>query len=108
MPVKNGDRRGPYKGRATTSTGWSAEDEQHFRDLIAESPLGNPRTKENAARRATELSRQLAVLDSRPRTVDEEKALISASGQYRRWLEVLKVSEAVARRKRDDEDEDDD
>ena len=74
---------------------WTAEDIEHCRQLEADSPLLNIHAKHLAATRATELSRQLRELDARARTVDEEKILISASSQYRKWLEVLRVTEKI-------------
>lgn len=107
-----GKRRGKYRARSSTDPtgpeaheasagGWSEEDREHFDRLVADSPIASEAAKTNAARRATELSRQLRDLDSRARTVDEEKALIAASSQYRKWLEALKVT---AKMKEDEED----
>lgn len=111
---QSGKRRGKYTPRkragdekqakpvaAVTTGEWTSDDDEHYRMLVDESPLASEPAKRNAARRATELSRQLRVLDARVRTIEEEKALIAASSQYRRWLEVLQVAVKV---KDDDED----
>lgn len=74
---------------------WDEKDQAHYDALLKESSLKNQGTKEMAARRATELSRQIRLLDAHVRTVDEEKILISSSIAYRKWLEALRVTQPV-------------
>jgi hypothetical protein len=100
MPTGDGQerkRRGKYARctKAPRSSKWTRGDKEHCNQLEIGSPLLNQTAKHLAAVRATELSRQLRELDGRARTVDEEKALIAASSQYRKWLEMLRVTERV-------------
>lgn len=82
---------------------WSDEDEAHFVACMRDSRVKKISEREHGARTATALKRQITELDMRPRSVEEEKALISAASQYRKYrFEVLGVAE-----KSDDDDDDD-
>ena len=73
---------------------WQAADVEHFRTRMEESSVKKLGEREHAARVATYLFRQIRELDERPRTVEEEKALIQATSQYRKYaFEVLGVAE---------------
>jgi len=74
---------------------WSEEDQAHYAALFAASPLAVEAAKAGLCSRAVELSRACRSLDARVRTSDEERALGTASTQYRKTLEALKVSSRV-------------
>lgn len=97
-------RRGRYRRRDETqpigrialpSSEWSPEDHQHYEDLRKASPLAIPAAKDGLARRAVELSRACRALDDRVRTSEEDRAITSASAQYRKTLEALQITDLV-------------
>ncbi len=81
---------------------WLAEDVGHFSQCMRESKIKKLSEREHAARMATTIDRQIRALDATVgRTVEEEKTLVSAAAQYRKYrFEVLGNAE-----KSDDEDE---
>ena len=98
--VQLGDKRGRYAKQqpgvdALSDQPWTDEDRAQFAPLFAGSPPAVESAKAGLCRPAVELSRACRSLDARVRTSDEERALGTASTQYRKTQEALKVSSRV-------------
>ena len=102
MPVKKGDKRGPYRqgpAQDVDVEAWDKKAKEHFAELFDASTLEVDAVRRSAAERAAEIDRRLRQLRDQPLLVAEEHdAVKSYTRLYERWLTILGVT--ATKRKR--------